>query len=103
MVRGIFVAVGILACTPCFAQQTPKQTNDPLMEICSGFLDQTGQGISGDRNNLCTCLVRETKARLTRQEMQIYNEAGQTGKQVPDAIMQKVIGIATVCLQQSAR
>ena len=103
MVRGIFVALVIFVSAPCFAQQTPKPTNDPLMEICSSFLDQSGQGISGDRNNLCTCLVRETKARLTRQEMQIYNDAGATGKQVPDAIMQKVIGIATLCLQQSAR
>ena len=103
MVRGIFIAVGILACAPCYAQQTLKPTNDPLMEICSSFLDQSGQGISGNRNNLCTCLVRETKARLTRQEMEIYNAAGQSGKQVPDAIMQKVIGIATLCLEQSAR
>ena len=103
MVRGIFIAVGIFACAPCAAQQTPKPTNDPLMEICSSFLDQTGQGISGDRNNLCTCLVRETQARLTRQEMEIYSAAGQSGKQVPNAIMQKVIGIATLCLQQAAR
>ena len=103
MVRGIFIALGIFACAPCFAQQTPKPANDPLMEICSSFLEQSGQGISGDRNNLCTCLVRETQARLTRQEMQVYNDAGRTGKQVPDAIMQKIVGIATLCLQQSVR
>ena len=103
MVRGIFIALGIFACAPCFAQQTPKPANDPLMEICSSFLEQSGQGISGDRNNLCTCLVRETQARLTRQEMQVYNDAGRTGKQVPDAIMQKIVGIAALCLQQSVR
>ena len=81
----------------------PKPTNDPLMEICTSFLAESGQGISGNRNNLCKCLVRETKARLTPQEMRIYNDAGQTGAQVPDAIMQKVIGIAAQCLEQSAR
>ena len=103
MVRGIFIALGVFISAPCFAQQTPKPSNDPLAEICTSFLDQTGQGITGDRNNLCTCLVRETKARLTPEEMRIYYEAGQMAKQVPDAIMQKVVGIATLCLQQSAR
>ncbi len=104
MVRGIFVALGIIAAVPCYAQQSlPKGSNDPLMEICSSFLEQSGQGVSGNRNNLCTCLVRETKNRLTPQEMKIYNDAGQTGRQVPDPIMQKIIGIATACLEQSAR
>jgi len=87
-----------------WAQQSlPKTSGDPLMEICSGFLEQSSQGVSGDKNRLCTCLVRETKTRLTAAEMKAYSEASQTGRPVPDAVMQKVLGIATACLTEAAK
>jgi hypothetical protein len=94
----IFLGSVMLAVPVAAQQSLPRTSGDPLKEICTSFLEQSGQGVSGDRNSLCTCLVRETQARLTRDEMKIYNEAGQTGRQVPDAIMQKVLGIATNCL-----
>lgn len=91
----LFVAMA----SPALAQQSQSRAPaDPLQDICTGFLEQGGQGISGDRNKLCSCLVRETKARLTPQEMEIYNKAGTTGQPPPPAIMEKVIGIATACL-----
>lgn len=83
-------------------QSLPRTSGDPLMEICSGFLDQSTQGVSGDRNRLCTCLVRETKTRLTPAEMKAYAQASQAGQPPPDAVMQKVLGIATACLTEAA-
>jgi hypothetical protein len=87
------------ATLPVAAQQSlPKTSGDPLKEICTGFLEQGGAGVSGDRNKLCTCLVRETQAGLTPQEMAIYSKAAETGQAPPPAIMNKVMNIATTCL-----
>lgn len=89
---------------PAYGQQSvPKPASDPLQEICSGFLQQSGQGISGDRNRLCTCLARETKSRLTEPEMRAYSRATETGQAPPEAVMQKVMGIATTCLTEAAK
>jgi hypothetical protein len=102
MVRGIFFAVVMLAASPVFAQQgLPKSDADPLQAICTGFLEQGGQGVSGDKNKLCSCLARETKSRLTPQEMKIYADATKNGGAPPDALMQKVMGIATTCLTEA--
>lgn len=101
------LAVAISAVTgfvPAWGQQSPpKSSGDPLMEICSGFLEQSGQGVSGDKGRLCTCLVRETKARLSEPEMKAYNRAAETGQPPPEAVMQKVIGIATACLTEAQK
>jgi hypothetical protein len=92
-------ALLLVAAAPALAQQTvPKNSGDPLQDICTGFMEQSGQGVSGDRNQLCTCLVRETKSRLTVEEMKIYSKAGETGQAPPPAIMEKVMSIATTCL-----
>ena len=97
MYAAIFVAA------PALGQQSvPKNGSDPLQEICSGFLQQSGQGVSGDRNRLCACLSRETKSRLTEPEMRAYSRAAETGQPPPDAVMQKVMGIATTCLTEAA-
>ncbi len=89
----------VLAAMPAAAQQAlPKSSGDPLKEICTGFLEQGGAGVSGDRNKLCTCLVRETQGRLTQQEMVLYGKAAETGQPPPPAIMNKVVEIATMCL-----
>ncbi len=88
----------VLIALPASAQNLPSGSGDPLQDICTGFLDQGGAGVSGDRNKLCTCLVRETKARLTPQEMLIYSKAAESGQPPPPAVMDKVIGIATACL-----
>lgn len=80
------------------AQTLPKSSGNPPQEICTGFLAEVGQGVSGDRNKLCTCLVRETQSRLTALEMEAYSKAAENGQQPPPAVMEKVIGIATACL-----
>ena len=84
--------------TPVIAQQSLGGSGDPLQEICTGFMEQSGQGVSGNRNTLCACLVSETKARLTVSEMEIYVKAGKAGQSPPPAIMEKVLGVATTCL-----
>ena len=81
-----------------FAQAGAK---DPLQEICSSFLAQGGGSVSGDHAKLCSCLVGETQKQLTRQEMEAYNKAATTGQPPPPAVMDKVIGVATLCLTQS--
>jgi hypothetical protein len=98
MKKTLFIAV-LLAVMPAAAQQTlPKSSGDPLKDMCTGFLEQGGAGVSGDRNKLCTCLVRETQAQLTQQEMVLYSKAAETGQAPPPAIMNKVVNIATSCL-----
>lgn len=98
MVKSIAVLWALLAGGAAYAQTAAQ---DPLKEICSGFLAQGAGTVGGDHERLCTCLVRETQKRLTRQEMEIYNKAATSGEPPPPAIMEKVVGIATVCLTQS--
>jgi hypothetical protein len=57
--------------------------------------------VSGDKAKLCTCLIRETPARLSQQEMMAYAEASLESKTPPDAVMQKVLAIATACLKEA--
>jgi len=95
------LAALVFISTSALAQTLPQGSGDPLKDICTSFMDQSGQGVSGDRNKLCSCLVQQTQARLTRQEMEIYAKAGATGQQPPPAIMQKVIEVATTCLTQA--
>jgi len=83
------------------AQQTLPESSDPLIDICTGFLAQSGQGVSGDAAKLCSCLTRETQARLSRREIEDYSRATSNGEMPPDAVMQKVMGIATHCLTQA--
>lgn len=97
----LVVAAVVLLAGPVLAQTLPQSSGDPLQEICTGFLQQSGAGISGDHQRLCTCLVSETQKQLTRPEMEAYYEATQTGQQPSPAIMQKVVGIATTCLTQA--
>jgi hypothetical protein len=99
MTKTFLTLAFLCAALPVAAQQSlPKTSGDPLKEICTSFLEQGGAGVSGDRNKLCTCLVRETQARLTQQEMLLYNKAAETGQPPPPAIMNKVVNIATTCL-----
>lgn len=101
MTNRIVLMAALLAGGGAFAQTSPPR--DPLLEICTGFLAQSGAGVSGDQAKLCTCLVSETQKRLTRQEMEIYNKATTSGAQPPPAVMEKVLGIATTCLTQAGR
>jgi hypothetical protein len=101
MIRGLLLISALLVGGAVAAQQSPKASADPLREICSGFLAQSGAGVSGDHARLCTCLVGETQKQLTRQEMELYNKAASSGQPPPAEIMQKVLGIAATCLTQS--
>ncbi len=83
------------------AQQTEFGSVDPLMDICTGFLAQSGQGVSGDAGRLCTCLTRETQARLSRPEMEAYAQATSNGQPPPERVMQKVMAIAAQCLTEA--
>jgi len=91
------VFLALFASGSAFAQVA----KDPLQEICTGFLAQSGAGVAGDQQKLCSCLVTETQKQLTRQEMEIYHQAMTSGGQPPPAIMEKVVGVATVCLTQA--
>ncbi len=93
----ILVFLALLVGGGVFAQVA----KDPLQEICTGFLAQSGAGVSGDRQKLCSCLVTETQKQLTRQEMELYHQAMTSGGQPPPAIMEKVVDVATVCLTQA--
>ncbi len=83
------------------AQQRVPGSTDPLMDICTGFLAQSGQGVSGDAGRLCTCLTRETQVRLSRPEMEAYAQATSDGQAPPERVMQKVMGIAAQCLAEA--
>lgn len=48
MTKAILVAFLLASTAPAAAQTLPKNSGNPLEEICSGFLEQSGQGISGD-------------------------------------------------------
>jgi hypothetical protein len=96
--RAVLTLLTVLGAAPATAQ---IGGTDPLMGICSGVLAQSPGGVSGDRNKLCTCLVRETPAQLTPTEMLAYAEAAQAGRAPPDAVMQKITRIATQCLQEA--
>jgi hypothetical protein len=86
---------------PAVAQGLPSaQGADPLREICSSMLEQSG-GVAGSQDVLCKCLVRETSAKLTRAEMVAYSTATQKGQSPPPAVMNKIMGIATTCLAQA--
>ena len=98
MIKKIALLSTLLIGSAALAQSVPS---DPLKEICSNFLAQGAGTVGGDHQKLCTCLVSQTQAQLTRQEMEIYNKAATSGQQPPPAIMQKVVGIATTCLTQA--
>jgi hypothetical protein len=97
MRAGLLLCGVLFAATPALAQ-VPTPGKNPLNEICSGFLEQSGQGVSGDQAKLCGCLVERTQSQLTRPEMQAYAAASQNGQQPPPAVMEKVMNIAVQCL-----
>jgi hypothetical protein len=100
ILRSAVIAGLILAgVAPAMAQQQNATTN-PLAEVCSGVLAQSNIN-AGNSDRLCACLVRETPARLTQDEMMAYAEANQNGREPPKAVMDKVTAIATTCLQEA--
>ncbi len=101
MITYIVVTAALMAGSSASAQTAPKSSGDPLQEICTGFLAQSGAGIAGDHTRLCACLVGETQKRLTRDEMIAYDKANSSGQPPPPEVMQKVMGIATTCLTQA--
>jgi hypothetical protein len=74
---------------------------DPLQEICAGFLEQNSLSISGDAQRLCTCLVREVQAKLSRGEMETYDSYNAAAKPLPPALQNKISGIAVQCLGEA--
>ncbi|MEQ9448685.1 MAG: hypothetical protein RLN70_07210 [Rhodospirillaceae bacterium] len=100
---GALLIFGLVLAIPSMGrpQQLPQASSDPLMGICSGFLAQSGQSVSGDTQKLCSCLTRETQGQLTRAEMQAYSQATASGRPPPERVMQKVMNIATQCLGEA--
>jgi hypothetical protein len=94
---------GLLAATAVQAQTRTPSASDAaaLTSTCSGFLEQSAGGVSGDHAKLCACLVRETPSRLSLPEMQAYAEAAINNRAPPDAVMQKMTAIATLCLREA--
>lgn len=101
MIKGIVMLAALCVGGAALAQTPPGSASDPLQDICTGFLAQSGAGVAGDQARLCTCLVGETQKQLTRDEMLTYSNATQSGQQPPPAIVQKVVAIATMCLTQA--
>lgn len=96
--RAGLVLCGLLAAATSAPAQTSAPGANPLHDICSGFLAQSGQGVAGDQAKLCGCLVEQTQSQLTRPEMEAYAAATQNGQQPPPAVMQKVMNVAVQCL-----
>ena len=93
----------LLAAVAADAQTKPPAGSDAasLTAMCSGFLEQGAGAVSGDHAKLCACLVRETPAKLSFPEMQAYAEATINNRAPPDAVMQKMTAIASLCLRES--
>ncbi len=83
--------------SPVGAQSAGAQ-NNALIGICSGMLAQGAAGVSGDHGKLCACLVRETSTKLSTAEMKAYSESSLNNTAPPSAVMDKVMAIATSCL-----
>lgn len=101
-----FVVVLLMLATaghasPGLAQTMGATNGDPLLEICSGFLEQNRLAISGDAGRLCSCLVREVQSKLSRQEMEVYDSYNAAAKPLPAALQKKITGIATQCLGEA--
>jgi len=103
MIKILGILFLCMGATLAHAQTLPPSSADPLRDICTGFLQQGGGSVAGDQQKLCTCLVAQTQKQLTHDEMVAYHAAAVTGQPPPPAIMQKVVGIATLCLTQAAR
>ncbi len=96
------LAVGLVFCASVTnAQTVPKNSGDPLQDICSGFLEQNSLKVSGSAAKLCSCLVREVKGKLSRTEMEAYDKANAAAKPLPAALQEKIGTIAVQCLTEA--
>ncbi|MBL8628843.1 MAG: hypothetical protein JNM81_04400 [Rhodospirillaceae bacterium] len=99
--RALLIAAAVLASSVASAQTLPKSSGDPLVEICSGFLEQNRLTVGGDMALLCNCLVREVKAKLSSAEMETYDKYNAAAKPLPPALQNKISGIAVQCLSEA--
>ncbi len=99
MRSGIVILLALAA--PAFAQTNAPATNTDLSAICAGVLAQAPGGVSGDHTKLCSCLTTQTMSGLTQAEMMAYAQSTLENKAPPDAVMTKIVAIATTCLQQA--
>lgn len=74
---------------------------DPLAEICRGFLSSSGAPAPGNAGILCNCLVQEVQANLNASEMQAYQAATQSGRALPPGVESKITAIAVRCLTRA--
>ncbi len=101
MKSAFIILVGLFASGAAQAQLPKGVDAASLTATCSGFLAQGAGAVSGDKAKLCACLVRETPAKLSLDEMQAYAEATINNRAPPDAVMQKMTAIATLCLREA--
>lgn len=105
--RALVIAAAILISPAGFARTVQAQAipnspgGDPLIEICSGFLEQNSLKVGGDMARLCSCLVREVKGKLSRAEMETYDKYNAAAKPLPNALQNKISGIAVQCLTEA--
>jgi hypothetical protein len=70
------------------------------MSLCSGLLSQSGVATTG-QDKLCNCLISQVTSKLSADDMMAYAQATMNSQTPPPAVMDKVMGIATSCLNQS--
>jgi hypothetical protein len=96
-----WILAAVMVLVVHMAQAQRPAGADPLLQLCSGFLDQNGVAIKGDANRLCGCLVREVQGKLSRPEMETYDRANAAGQPLPASLQNKITGIAVRCLTEA--
>ena len=102
MRRVLLVLVAVLWTFPSAAQTTNGTSGfgDPMLSLCTGLLTESGSGITA-KDKLCSCLINGVTSKLTADEMTAYAQANLNSQTPPSGVTDKVMGIATSCLNQA--
>ncbi|TAL01826.1 MAG: hypothetical protein EPO08_09050 [Rhodospirillaceae bacterium] len=109
MIRRLAIIVSVSAITTVSVAARAQSVSssaggaasNPMLAICSGFLAQGAGSVSGDKSKLCNCLVRDTSTKLSTSDMEAYAQASLNSQTPPKDVMDKVMAIATSCLQEA--
>ena len=102
MQRVLLLFAAIAWAFPSAAQTTngTSGAGDPMTSLCTGLLTESGSGITA-KDKLCSCLINGVTSKLSADEMTAYAEANLNSQTPPPGVMDKVMGIATSCLNQA--